>query len=207
MWESEAKGELLISVGCWVLERRQDLFSSDCRPRPSQKGCLYTAHHITHAQTHTHALAAKIRGDIFIFCNDTLLTRCVIVHALVYTAGRTWSLTWKECPRLSANEEWLHVNGVALTTHHGYTRLITPGSFKSATSASASRAHLSNTQNPECHFEGETLSVSCHTLKSSSRLCASCRKYWWNAQKFCGKHYQVCKVISSSLYSKLWKAG
>lgn len=112
VWESEAKGELLISVGCWVLERRQDLFSSDCRPRPSQKGCLYTAHHITHAQTHMHALAAKIRGDIFIFCNDTPLTRCVIVHALVYTAGRTWSLTWKECPRLSANEEWLHVNGL-----------------------------------------------------------------------------------------------
>lgn len=112
VWESEAKGELLISVGCWVLERRQDLFSSDCRPRPSQKGCLYTAHHITHAQTHTHALAAKIRGDIFIFCNDTPLTRCVIVHALVYTAGRTWSLTWKECPRWSANEEWLHVNGL-----------------------------------------------------------------------------------------------
>lgn len=49
---------------------------------------------------------------------------------------------------------------VALTTHHGYTHLITPGSFKSATSASASRAHLSNTQNPECHFEGETLCLS-----------------------------------------------
>lgn len=61
-------------------------------PKAITKGCLYTAHHITHAQTHTHALAAKIRGDIFIFCNDTPLTRCVIVHALFYTAGRTWSL-------------------------------------------------------------------------------------------------------------------
>lgn len=64
---SVRRAALLISVGCWVIERRQDFFLSDGCPRPLEEA-VWTWHIILlHGNRHenTHTQVPLLTSQIF----------------------------------------------------------------------------------------------------------------------------------------------